>query len=477
LLSGSGERAGGLLSAWSNTLTRGKERSMSRYTRRSFLRNTSAAAAAAALAGRASWAQNAKISTEGKKAPNLAVIGTGGAGMMQAREFIKLGANVVCFCDVDSARQKEIGEKFPNAKTYQDYRKMLDVHKNDIDAVTVGVPDHHHYPATILAMQMGKHCYTQKPLTHTVWEARQLAEAAKKYKVATQMGNQGHANEGWRLLTEWYKAGALGQIKVVHTWTNRPVWPQGIKTPEGSDPVPETLDWDVWLGPAPKRAFKKDVYHPFKWRGWWDFGCGSLGDMGCHTMDGLFWALDPGHPTAVEVVSASGPLDDAFPKQSVIRWDFPAKGDQPAFSHFWYDDSVQPKDLPEELKGLKLPKTGNLFIGTKATVLCSGDYGDTVRIVPEAKMKEIGKPAKLFERSPGHYKEWFMAITGEKPLDFPKSNFHYAAPMTATIQLGNIALKCGKRLEWDGVKGEFTNDKNANQYLTKQYPAGWKFDV
>ena len=454
---------------------------MSRINRRDFLRQTtiSAAAAGTLIANPLlSFAEDVKTNPKSaNEKPSIAIIGTGGMGGGQGKKFIGMGAVCPCYCDPDQGRWKWLKDKFPKAVGYTDYRKMFDKHHKEFDAVTIGTPDHHHYPATIIAMKLGKGCYTQKPLTHTSWEARQLTLAWQKYKVPTQMGNQGHANEGWRLLYEWVRGGAIGDVVEVHTWTNRPVWPQGGKRPEGEDPIPEDFDWDSWIGPAPMRPFKKGVYHSFKWRGWWDFGCGTIGDMGCHTADGMYWTMDPGHPTAVELISSSGPCDDAFPKKSIMKWEFPAKGKRPAFVAFWYDGGQKPKK-PECLdEKRKLPKTGNLFIGTKASILAGGDYGDSVRIIPEEKMKEIGKPKKMLERSPGHYKEWWMAITGQKPYDFPKSNFGYAGPMTETILLGNVALKVGKRIEWDGPNLKVTNIPEANKLGNKEYRKGWKFTL
>ncbi|MBP7745685.1 MAG: Gfo/Idh/MocA family oxidoreductase [Phycisphaerae bacterium] len=406
---------------------------------------------------------------------NVAFIGTGGIGKMHLEHAAELGFGCQCFCDVDTAQHATAAEMYPHARRYQDYREMFDKEAKNIDAVMIGTPDHHHYPATIIAMQLGKHVYTQKPLTHTPWEARQLTEAAKKYKVVTQMGNQGHAMEGWRLVYEWIRSGALGQIREVHTWTDRPIWPQGMERPEGSDPIPSTLNWDIWLGPAPERPFKKDVYHRFAWRGWWDFGAGALGDMACHTMDGVFWALDPGYPTSVEPIAATPITADAFPKSAVIKWEYPAKGDRAAFVSYWYDGGLMPPFPPELEIGRKMSPTGNLFLGTKASMLVQGDYGDSPRIIPEAKMKEIGKPAQLLERSPGQIQEWIMAVAGEKPQDFTKSNFGYAGPFTESILLGNIALRVGRRLEWDGANMKFTNVPEANQFVSKEYRSGWKF--
>lgn len=405
----------------------------------------------------------------------VAYIGTGGIGGYHLQHTADLGVSCLCFCDIDTKRFAKAVEHFPNARRYQDYRKMFDKEHKNIDAVMVGTPDHHHYPATIIAMQLGKHVYTQKPLTHTPWEARELAKAAQRHKVATQMGNQGHAGEGWRLVYEWVHSGALGDVAEVHTWTDRPIWPQGVERPEGEDPVPSNVDWDLWLGPAPRRPFKDGVYHPFNWRGWWDFGAGALGDMACHTMDGLFWALDPGHATAVEPIALTAVNTETFPKAAMIKWEFPANARRPGFVAYWYDGGLRPT-FPVELEfGRRLPNTGNLFMGTKASLLVSGDYGNSPRIFPESTMREIGKPPQLLERSPGHIKEWIMAASGEKPLDYPKSNFAYAGPFSETVLLGNIALRIGRRLEWDGPNMRFTNVPRANEYVTKDYRTGWQF--
>jgi predicted dehydrogenase len=405
----------------------------------------------------------------------VAFIGTGGIGGYHLENAAELGLSCPCFCDVDTSHFAQAAELYPDARRYQDYREMFDKEHKNIDGVMIGIPDHQHYPATMIAMQLGKHVYTQKPLTHTPWEARQLAEAARKYKVATQMGIQGHAKEGWRLVYEWIHSGMLGHIQEVHTWTDRPIWPQGIGRPESEDAVPANLNWDVWLGPAPVRPYKKETYHPFNWRGWWDFGCGALGDMACHTMDGMFWALDPGYPTAIEPITATSLNDETFPKASMIKWEFPAQGDRPAFVAHWYDGGLMPTIPPELEFGRRLGTTGNLFLGTQAALLVQGDYGDSPRVIPEVKMQELGRPPQLLERSPGHVKEWVLAVAGEKPIDYPKANFDYAGPFTEVVLLGNVALRVGRRLEWDGPNLRFTNVPAANQYLTKEYRAGWKF--
>lgn len=456
-----------------------------RTTRRTFLKRAAAAGATWSIlpafgcagAGRRTAPLAARApETIPDSFPDLRVayIGTGGIGGHHLEETVKLGVQCPCYCDIDTRRYKKYAEQYPAARPYQDYRVMFDREHKNFDAVMVGTPDHHHYPATIIAMQLGKHVYTQKPLTHTPWEARQLTHAARHYKVATQMGNQGHADEGWRLVYEWIHSGALGDITAVHTWTDRPIWPQGVERPEKEDAVPAELDWNLWLGPAPLRPYAEGVYHPFNWRGWWDFGAGALGDMACHTMDGLFWALDPGHATAIEPVARTAVNDETFPKASIVKWEFPARGPRPAFVAYWYDGGLMPT-IPRELEfGRRLPSTGNLFMGTKASLLVSGDYGNSPRVFPEKRMRDIGKPPQLLERSPGHVKEWVMAAAGVAPRDYPKSNFAYAGPFSETVLLGNIALRLGRRLEWDGPRMKFTNVPEANQYLTKEYRAGWK---
>jgi len=412
-----------------------------------------------------------------RDAVRVAFIGTAGIGNWHLEQAHELGVVCPCYCDIDTNRMAKAAELYPDAKPYQDYREMYDREHANFDAVMVGTPDHHHYPATIIGMQLGKHVYTQKPLTHTPWEARQLALAAEKYKVATQMGNQGHALEGWRLVYEWVHSGALGDVLETHTWTDRPIWPQGIPRPEESDPVPSHVNWDAWLGPAAERPFKDGVYHPFKWRGWIDFGAGALGDMACHTMDGIFWALAPGYPTAIEPIAMGEVNGETFPTASALKWEFPARGARRAFTAYWYDGGLRPKLPPDLEYGRSVPATGNLFLGTKGALLIAGDYGESPRLIPESKMKEIGKPPQLLERSPGHVQEWVMACKGEQPIDYPKSNFAYAGPFTEVVLLGNIALRVGRRLNWDGENLRFTNIPEANELVTKEYREGWRFTV
>ena len=415
---------------------------------------------------------NLLLGQDGGDKLRVAFIGTGGIGGSHISAVARNKDVCNCYCDVDTARMSEAEKNWPNAKGYQDYREMLEKEKDNFDAVMIGVPDHHHYPATVMAMKLGKHCYTQKPLTHTVWEARQLKNAYETNEsIVTQMGNQGHANEGNRLMYEWIRSGAIGDVLEVHCFTNRPVWPQPNERPEGKDPIPSTLNWDAWIGPAPMRPFKDKVYHSFNWRGWWDFGTGALGDMACHTMDCVFWSLGLDSPKFVEPLAATEMPEESFPRSSAIRMAFEKDGR--AIDVFWYDGGLFPtKPAYLELER-KLPGTGALFIGTKAAILSSGDYGDSPRIIPDAKRLEVGKPPKMLERSIGHYEEWRAACLGEKPRDFARSNFSYAATMSEAILLGNLAIKTGRRLDYDSEQVKITNVPEANAFVNKEYRDGW----
>jgi predicted dehydrogenase len=444
-----------------------------RFSRRTFVKSIAYAGAAAPLLTprllRAE-AANSKLT--------VAFIGTGGMGGNQAGTFHGLGVDCTCYCDVNSNNWGTVHSWYPNAKGYQDYRKMFDEMHKQFDAVTVGIPDHHHFPATVLALQHDKSSYTQKPLTHTVWESRMLAKLAADHpKVATQMGNQGHGNEGWRAVYEWVHGDAIGEVTEVHSWTNRPdvYWKQGFASPTGEDPVPNGLDWDIWLGPAPKRPFKKDTYIPLIWRGFWDFGAGALGDMACHTMDSIFAILAPGYPQSVEVVKATEPTKDVYPRQSIIKWSFPKRDKFPALACYWYDGKGNKPERPVELEaGVELPETGNLYVGTKGKILIAGDYCDSYRIIPRARLEEVGKPKHMLERSPGNYVEFVEAAKGNKPPEYCGSRFAYSAPMTETILLGNVALKVGGKLDWDGPNLKVTNHPEADILIHKEYRDGWK---
>jgi predicted dehydrogenase len=392
------------------------------------------------------------------------------------------GCQCIAFADPDKNQWKGVLEKegWGQAIGYQDWRKVFEKHGKDIDVVFVATPDHTHFAPSMTAVSMGIHCYTEKPLTWSVREAQLLAAAyAKNPKVVTQMGNQGHAGNGWRTAYEYVKAGAIGDILEFHTWTNRPIWPQGGDRPEGSDPVPADLDWEAWIGPAQMRPFKKGVYHPFAWRGFVDFGSGALGDMACHTTDGIYSIMKPGYAATAEPVVMTGPVKDQWPAGMIVKSTYRAKDGRPGFTTYWYegnkaDGTPFMPENPEELEkdGRKLPRTGNLVIGTKGKMLVNGDYWDSTRLIPETKHKEFGRPKQLLERSPGHHEEFFMACRGEKPREFSQSNFSYSGPMAANIQLGNLCARAGKKLELNEA-GEITSDPKINDLAWREPRNGW----
>ncbi len=392
-------------------------------SRRDFLRGATVAGVGLAFADEA-WAKPVRSANE-KVA--FACIGVGGKGESDSNDAKRFG-DVVAICDVDDGTLAKAKQRFPDAKVFTDYRKMFDEMGKSIDAVTVSTPDHHHAIAAAMAMKMGKHCFCQKPLTHSIWEARQLGEIARKMKVATQMGNQGTAGGGLRSDAMMIKKGILGTVTEVHCWTNRPIWPQGMeRNPE--KPVPSSLHWEEWIGPAPMRPYA-DGYHTFAWRGWWDFGTGALGDMACHTVNMPYMALDLKYPTSV-VATSSGNNKDSYPKSSQITFEFPATKDRPAVKMVWYDGGkMPPADLFE---GTKPSDSGSLIVGTKGKMYTGGDYGGGGRLLGGASEIEVD-----YVRSPGHFQEFIRAIKENVPAT---SNFpDYAGPLTETIMLGNIAV-------------------------------------
>jgi predicted dehydrogenase len=410
---------------------------------------------------------------------NIAAVGAGGKG----RSDIKAIAheNVYAICDIDDNRLADtlnqdwaLGFK-DKTKTYRDYREML-ANEPEIDAVLISTPDHMHTPIASLAMSLGKHVYVQKPLTHTVAEARYLARRARETNVVTQMGNQGHAEEGARLINELVADGALGTVREVHCWTNRPVWPQGIARPEGADPVPEHLDWDLWLGAAPQRPFLERRYHWFNWRGWLDFGTGVVGDMGAHIIDHPYWALDLGLPTKISASSSRfGREMETYPIASKIHFEFPAIAGRPAVQLTWYDGGIMPErpELIENGRQLGDNDGGVLIVGDDNTLM-HGVYGRNPQLIPEARHLAYPTPAKTLDRSPGIYQEWIDAIKDRSKQT--TSNFDYAARLTETMLLGNIATRRAsenKVLEYDGEAMSFTNDDDANALLEKQYRPGF----
>jgi predicted dehydrogenase len=439
-------------------------------TRRSFIRSAGLASVAAMA-----FPHVLRSQTAGAKSPNnrlnVACCGVGGRGEA-AVDGLK-GENFVAFCDVDDENAAKTFAAYPDVPRFRDFRQMFEKMGNQIDAVTVSTPDHMHFPIAMAALQLGKHVFVEKPLTHTVWEARQLARVAREKKVATQMGNQGHANEGTRLLREWVQAGVLGDIREAHSWTNRPIWPQGVKTPDHSKMipvVPATLDWDLWLGVAGPRPYDP-AYLPFNWRGYWDFGTGALGDMGCHVMDGTFWALDLDAPASVEAISGKKTRISP-PQSSMVTYQFPARGKMPPFKWIWYDGGLQPVPPLDFELGRELPESGTLLIGSKANVLADTYYG-SVRIVPETRMKDMAPtlPPRTIPRvEGGHFAEWIRACKGGAPTG---SNFDYSSRLTEVVLLSNIAVRAGRRIEWDGAAQRVTNLESANQFVTKSYRPGF----
>ncbi|HVO09955.1 MAG TPA: Gfo/Idh/MocA family oxidoreductase [Vicinamibacteria bacterium] len=411
---------------------------------------------------------------------DIAAIGVGGMGAVNLKACE--GERIVALCDVDEAYAAKTVALYPQAKVYKDYRVMLEKEKG-IDAVIVATPDHTHAVITMAALAAGKHVYCQKPLTHTVREARAIAEAARRSKVVTQMGNQGHSYESIRLLKEWLDDGAIGDVTEVHAWTDRPVggdpWSDFVQRamPADTPPVPASLDWDLWLGPAPYRPYHPE-YHPLRWRAWLDFGTGPLGDMGCHILDPAFWALELGAPCAVEATTTHcdpAVASQTYPRASIVRYEFPARGSRPPVKLTWYDGRLLPP-VPEELEpGRVLPASGALLIGRKGKILHGSHGADGVRLIPETRMAEYRRPPRTLPRVVGtHEGDWIRACKegpGGRP---PCSPFEYGAVLTEMVLLGVLAIRMkDQRLEWDAANLRFTNNEKANELLHITYRSGW----
>ncbi len=444
--------------------------------RRDFIKTTAAASAFMivprhVLGGPAYVAPSDKI--------NIAAVGVNGKGKTDIREVSH--ENIYALCDIDDRQLAATLEEDwtapfrDKAVRYRDYRQMLD-NEPEIDAVLISTPDHMHAPIATHAMSLGKHVYVQKPLTHTVAEARALARLSREANVVSQMDNQGHAEEGARLINEWVADGLLGTVTEVHCWTNRPVWPQGIARPEGSDPVPSSMDWDLWLGAAAYRPYLERRYHTFNWRGWRDFGTGVVGDMGAHIIDHPYWALDLDLPTRISASSSRWGRDqESFPIASKIHFEFPTKGNRPAVKMTWYDGGLLPErpELIENGRQMGDNDGGVLIVGDRNTLM-HGVYGLDPRLIPETRNVEYQKPPPTLARSPGIYQEWIDAIKDRSKVT--TSNFEYAGRLTETMLLGNVALlRAGEHsvLDYDGANRRFTNDEEANAYLDKDYRPGF----
>ena len=440
----------------------------------------------------------------GKDAPsnklNLAIIGAGGQGGYSLRNTTS--ENLVAFADVDKVRAGKAVRSNSNAKAYTDFRVMFDEMDKDIDAVMVCTPDHTHYIAAMAAIERGKHVYCEKPLAHSVYEVRKMTEAARKHKVATQMGNQGHSSEHIRLCCEWIWDGAIGDVREVHAWSNRPqggyAFPSSLPRPTDTPSAPDTLDWKLWLGPVQHRPYHP-VYAPVFWRGWLDFGTGALGDMGCHILDPAFWALKLGNPVSVIADTSYNPgmdfwakvLDgskswkseiedniaamkkETYPAASRVTYEFAARGDMPPVKLTWWDGGIFPpphKDMPKGFNG-----NGAILIGDKGTIRHGSHGADGARIIPEEKMQayiKSGLAEKTIKRVPGHHQDWLNACKGGDPAS---SNFDYGGPLTEMVLLGVIAMRnSGTKLLWDDGKMEFMNSKTtANELVKPTYHNGW----
>jgi predicted dehydrogenase len=461
------------------------------FTRRRFLRGTALSAAAFTIV------PSAVLGLRGETPPseklNLAGIGIGGQGAEDLKQLTS--QNIVALCDVDQDYAAHTFKVYPKARQFTDYRKMLDEMK-EIDGVVIATPDHHHAFASMEAIRRGKHVYCEKPLTHSVWEARHLAEAARTANVATQMGNGGQASKETRRLSEYVWAGAIGEVREVHIWTDRPsnglfaeYWPQGVARPKDAPPIPATLDWDLWLGPAPSRPYHP-AYLPFKWRGWWDFGTGALGDIGCHSMDPVFRALKLAAPLSVQA-SSTRVNEESFPLASIVTYQFPARSAEvqainchvrelsgaaagaitmPPCKLCWYDGGIRPPradGLPDDVL---MGENGRLLIGDKGFILNNSVY-------PASAAKAVADLPHSIPPSPGHHLEWVEACKGGKPAG---SNFDWAGPLAESVLVGNVALRVQLRqemtlckLNWDSASLRFTNIEDANKFLRREYRPGW----
>ncbi len=440
-----------------------------RHSRRTFLKAASTAAAVATFIPRTVWGAGEQV--------NVGCVGIGGKGASDVTGAAGAGGNIIALCDVDTKRRgPKIVEQFPKATFYHDFREMLEKEKN-LDAVTVSTPDHTHVHPAVMAMRLGKHVYCQKPLTHSIWEARLMTDTARETGVATQMGNQAHAGEPIRRAVELVRAGMIGKVNEVHAWTNRPIWPQAVQEKPAGEPVPETLDWDLWLGPAPDQPYSS-AYVPFKWRGWWDFGTGALGDMGCHILDMPFWALDLKYPTSVEA-QQEGNTPVSGPVWSTVTYTFPAGANHNELKYVWYDGvSKQGGHTPpaEVLADAGMPpdeavsRFNLVMIGEKGKLYFN--RGNTKWVTsPKSLSEQYTSTPVTLARVANEDVEWITACKGGPAA---LSNFSYSGPLTEFVLLGNLAVRAGQKIEWNGERMKATNCPAADQYIRRAYRKGWE---
>ena len=442
---------------------------MSRHeiSRRQFIAGATASAAAFTIVPRH------VLGGQGFQAPsdtlNIAGIGIGGRGRADLQAC--RSQSIVALCDVDPGFAARTFREYPRAHAYSDYRQMLD-REPDLDAVIIATPDHTHAVIAMEAMRRGKHVYCEKPLTRTVAEARALAETARERNVVTQMGNQGHAGEGTRQIREWIDAGVIGTVREVQYWTNRPIWPQAIDRPTDAHHAPPGLDWDLFLGPARHRPYHP-AYHPFRWRGWWDYGTGALGDIACHSMDAAFWALELDQPTRIEAETT--PLfAETAPAVCRITYEFPARGSRPPVRFVWRDGALAMPRPPQLVDGERLPggSSGQLFVGDDG-VIAADMYATEPQVFPTTLHNEVmaSPPPMKYPRTPGVYLEWIEACKGNGTAG--SSFFDHSGPLTEVVLLGNLAVRTGKAIEWDAKQMRATNVPEANAFLDEEYREGW----
>ncbi|MBI4544388.1 MAG: Gfo/Idh/MocA family oxidoreductase [Gemmatimonadetes bacterium] len=438
-------------------------------TRRDFVGDMARAAVAFTIVPR-------HVLGRGYRAPSdllrIACIGVGGRG----RDNVKgvSGEVLYALCDVDLNRAEEMFRSYPKAKRYRDFRELLEREEDHIDAVVISTPDHTHAAAASLAMKMRKHVYCEKPLARTLGEVRALVEGARRYKVATQMGNQGHAGAGTRQLREYVEAGAIGTVREIHYWTNRPIWPQALERPLEAYNVPPYLDWDLWLGPAPVRPYAP-AYAPFRWRGWWDFGTGALGDIAPHAMDAAFWTLGLRYPSRIEVETTKL-FPETAPRISRLTFEFPERSGRSAVRLVWRDGELmppRPAGLPPEQAWPYSDVGSQVWTGSDGALIADA-YGDKLLLLNEARDKELkaNPPPEKYPRSPGVYAEWIAACKGGAPAgsSFPD----HAGPLTELVLLGTIAVRMGQTLELDPVTGRVTNVAVPEEYVRPVFREGWR---
>jgi predicted dehydrogenase len=413
----------------------------------------------------------------------VGIVGAGGRGKNNLDDLRAAGVEVVALCDCDRRQAAEAFGEYRDAQRYTDWRVMLEKQK-DLDAVVVSTPDHNHAVVAVAAMRRGKHVYCEKPLARSVWEARQMARVAAETGVATQMGTQGHAFEGTRRAVEVIRSGAIGDVTELHVWTDRPAgwWPQGVGRPVGRSQVPDSLDWDVWLGPAPSRPYSP-AYVPFKWRGFWDFGTGAIGDMGVHNLDTAFWALELTAPSTVRVkdcnpVLHAPTMNETAPLWSILELEFPRRGDKPAVKMTWYDGGkLPPRDLFEG-EPLISRDGGSLIIGNKGTLFTRTWHGgqdpsNMFVLLPRRRFASYEPPAATLPRGASQHEEWAMACRGKGQTFSP---FGYAAVLTEALLLGNVALRTGRTIEWDAARMRARNDPDADGFVRPEFRSGWAIE-